>query len=125
VAVGDSVAVGESVAVGDSVAVGESVAVGDSVAVGESVAVGDWADGDVETVAGVADWETAPPVGEGWDGGELSGPLWVGCGVCETRKSPMTLGTRRAAAASAASSPVASNAHARPRRFLRGGWPSA
>ena len=37
----------------------------------------------------------------------------------------MTLGTTMAAATSAASSPAASNAHAGPRRFLRGGWRSA
>src|SRR5215475_4883392 len=37
----------------------------------------------------------------------------------------MALGTTMAAATSAASTPVASNAHAGPRRFLPGGWPSA
>ncbi len=77
------------------------------------------------TTVGVADWETAPPFGEGWDDGEL-GALLVGAGgwVCETGEPQMTLGTTMAAATSTASSPVASNAHARPRRFLRGGWPS-
>ena len=37
----------------------------------------------------------------------------------------MTLGTTMTAATSAASTPAASNAHASPRRFLRGGWPPA
>lgn len=48
---------------------------------------------------------------------------WVGGGVCEAGESPMTLGTTMTAATSAASTPVASNTHASPRRFLRGGWP--
>jgi hypothetical protein len=48
---------------------------------------------------------------------------WVGGGVCEAGESPMTLGTTLTAATSAASTPVASNTHASPRRFLRGGWP--
>lgn len=51
--------------------------------------------------------------------------VWVGGCVCETVESPMALGTRMAAATSTASSPVASNAHTGPRRFLGGGWPSA
>jgi hypothetical protein len=77
------------------------------------------------TTVGVADWETTPPFCEGWEDGELGVPLvWAGGCVCETGEPQMTLGTTMAAAMSAASSPVASNPHARPRRFLRGGWPS-
>jgi hypothetical protein len=72
---------------------------------------------------GVADWGTAPPFCEGWDEGEPSVlPVWAGGLVCAAGEPPMTLGTRRAAATTAASSPLASSAHARPRRFLRGGW---
>jgi hypothetical protein len=48
--------------------------------------------------------------------------VWVGGCVCETGEPPMTLGTTMAAAMSAASNPVASNAHAGPHRLLRGGW---
>jgi hypothetical protein len=96
------------------------------------VVAGGWlveGDGDCtagETAVGVADWETAAPFCEGRAGGELSVlPVWVGGFVCETGEPPMTLGTTMAAATTAASSPAASNAHAKPRRFLRGGWPSA
>ena len=102
--------------------------------VGGCVVAGGWVageDGDCTgddgggTTVGVADWETAPPFCEGWDDGELGVPLvWAGGCVCETGEPQMTLGTTMAAATSTASSPVASNAHARPRRFLRGGWPS-
>src|SRR4029077_20265434 len=47
---------------------------------------------------------------------------WVGGGVYETGEPPMILGTTMTAATSAASTPVASNTHASPRRFLLGGW---
>jgi len=84
---------------------------------------GDCAGDCGETAAGVADWVTAPACCEGRGEGELSVlPVWAGGFVCETGEPPMTLGTTMAAATPAASSPVASNAHAGPRRFLRGGW---
>src|SRR5215472_8653637 len=51
--------------------------------------------------------------------------VWVGGGVCDTGEPAMALGTTRTAAMRTASTPVASSAHASPRRFLRGGWRSA
>jgi len=84
---------------------------------------GDCGDDGGTTVVGVADWGTAPPFCDSWGEGEPGVLLaWVGGGVYETEEPPMILGTTMTAATSAASAPVASNAHASPRRFLRGGW---
>jgi hypothetical protein len=84
---------------------------------------GDCGDDGGTTVVGVADWGTAPPFCDSWGEGEPGVLLaWVGGGVYETGEPPMILGTTMTAATSAASTPVASNTHASPRRFLRGGW---
>ncbi len=86
---------------------------------------GDCGDDGGTIVVGVADWGTAPPFCDSWGEGEPGVLLaWVGGGMYETEEPSMTLGTTMTAATSAASTPVASNTHASPRRLLRGGWPS-